>query len=53
MPLVLEVEDHGQGISLQNKNDRGIGLVAMRERAELIHGSMEYSQAGGVAHWFV
>jgi len=45
--LVVEVEDHGQGISPQNKNDRGIGLVAMRERAELIHGSIEYSQAGG------
>jgi len=44
--LVLEVEDHGKGISGQ-KDERGIGLVAMRERAELIDGSIEYLQANG------
>jgi signal transduction histidine kinase len=44
--LVLEIEDHGQGISAQ-KNERGIGLVAMRERAELISGHIEYLQANG------
>lgn len=38
--LDLEVEDHGKGIS-QNKNGRGIGLVAMRERAELVGGTLE------------
>jgi signal transduction histidine kinase len=48
--LILEVEDHGKGISPQNsqgvgKYERGIGLVAMRERAELIAGSIEYLQA--------
>ena len=44
--LVLEIEDHGQGIDLQ-KNERGIGLVAMRERAELISGRIEYLQPNG------
>lgn len=42
--LVLEIEDHGKGIPQQLKNDRGIGLVAMRERAELISGNIEYLQ---------
>jgi signal transduction histidine kinase len=44
--LVLEVEDHGRGIAAE-KHDRGIGLVAMRERAELISGQIEYLQANG------
>jgi signal transduction histidine kinase len=42
--LILEVEDHGEGIS-PNKDERGIGLVAMRERAELLAGNIEYLQA--------
>jgi signal transduction histidine kinase len=41
--LVLEIEDHGKGIAEQ-RNERGIGLVAMRERAELISGGVEYLQ---------
>jgi signal transduction histidine kinase len=45
--LVLEVEDHGKGITPQNKNEHGIGLVAMRERAELLSGNIEYLQANG------
>jgi signal transduction histidine kinase len=47
--LVLEVEDHGKGIAAQSaaKDGRGIGLVAMRERAELIDGTIEYLQANG------
>jgi len=44
--LVLEIEDHGKGMAAQ-KNDRGIGLVAMRERAELISGRIEYLSANG------
>jgi signal transduction histidine kinase len=44
--LVLEVEDRGRGIG-SPRNERGIGLVAMRERAELISGSIEYLQADG------
>ncbi len=37
--LELEVEDHGSGF-VAEKLQRGIGLVAMRERAELIGGSL-------------
>jgi signal transduction histidine kinase len=50
--LVLEVEDHGKGVTSQpaqvgGRNERGIGLVAMRERAELIDGNIEYLQVNG------
>jgi signal transduction histidine kinase len=38
--LELEVEDHGAGLGVQ-KGKPGIGLVAMRERAELLGGSLE------------
>jgi signal transduction histidine kinase len=38
--LELEVEDHGKGFVAQ-KGQRGIGLVAMRERAEIIGGALE------------
>ena len=41
--LELEVEDHGKGIAAE-KSQRGIGLVAMRERAELIGGTLEVLQ---------
>jgi signal transduction histidine kinase len=47
--LELEVEDHGKGFSAEN-SQRGIGLVAMRERAELIGGTLVISprpQGGG------
>jgi signal transduction histidine kinase len=37
--LELEVEDDGRGIKTPMK--RGIGIVAMRERAELLHGTVE------------
>jgi signal transduction histidine kinase len=40
--LELEVEDHGTGF-LADKMQRGIGLVAMRERAELIGGALAIS----------
>ena len=40
--LELEVEDHGTGF-VPEKMQRGIGLVAMRERAELIGGVLEIS----------
>ena len=40
--LELEVEDHGKGFMAQ-KSQRGIGLVAMRERAELIGGTLAIS----------
>jgi signal transduction histidine kinase len=45
--LELEVEDHGKGFVGQNTSNgdspRGIGLVGMRERAELIGGTLEIS----------
>jgi signal transduction histidine kinase len=46
--LELEVEDHGRGFSADAPKP-GIGLVAMRERAELLGGRLEVSQppAGG------
>ena len=46
--LELEVEDHGKGFSADVPRP-GIGLVAMRERAELLDGTLECRQpaAGG------
>jgi signal transduction histidine kinase len=41
--LEVEVEDHGTGFVGQ-QTKQGIGLVAMRERAELVGGSIEFSQ---------
>lgn len=38
--LTLEVEDHGRGFPSNGK--RGIGMVAMRERAELLGGTLEF-----------
>jgi len=40
--LELEVEDHGKGF-VADKTQRGIGLVAMRERAELIGATLAVS----------
>jgi len=40
--LELEVEDHGKGF-VGEKSQSGIGLVAMRERAELIGGTLMIS----------
>ncbi len=39
--LELEVEDHGTGFVAQSSKP-GIGLVAMRERAELLGGSLQF-----------
>jgi signal transduction histidine kinase len=46
---VLEVEDGGVGLNREPKR-AGIGLVSMRERAELVHGRLELlnGQSGGV-----
>ena len=41
--LEIEVEDHGSGFVNQQAKP-GIGLVAMRERAELLTGTIEFSQ---------
>ncbi|GAC1617615.1 MAG: hypothetical protein PVS2B2_09140 [Candidatus Acidiferrum sp.] len=44
--LELKVEDHGKGF-VPRKNQAGIGLVAMRERAELLGGKLEILPAAG------
>jgi signal transduction histidine kinase len=44
--LVLEVEDHGIGFGAA-KDGRGMGLVSMRERAELVKGTMEFVRQNG------
>jgi signal transduction histidine kinase len=41
--LELEVEDHGVGFQ-ERPNKRGIGLVAMRERSELMGGQIIFSR---------
>jgi two-component system, NarL family, sensor histidine kinase UhpB len=45
--LALEVEDRGRGF-FPDKTQRGIGLVAMRERAELIGGTIVVTGASPV-----
>jgi two-component system sensor histidine kinase UhpB len=46
--LELEVEDHGIGIPETNGAGlrQGTGLIAMRERARLLHGRIEYVRPG-------
>ncbi len=44
--LSLEVEDHGKGMQ-PDPARRGIGVVAMRERAELLHGNIKWLPAAG------
>jgi signal transduction histidine kinase len=41
--LELEIEDHGSGFAATRKR-QGIGLVAMRERAELLGGSIVFDR---------
>jgi signal transduction histidine kinase len=41
--VVLEIQD--EGIGFQNKDSHGLGLVSMRERAEMVNGTIEF--AGG------
>ncbi len=43
---MLEMEDNGVGF--QHKNDaQGMGLVSMRERAEIVNGRIEFLDSGG------
>jgi signal transduction histidine kinase len=42
--LLLEVEDHGKGLQPE-LDKRGIGMVAMRERAELVGGTIRWMAA--------
>jgi signal transduction histidine kinase len=39
--LLLEVEDHGRGISASSER-RGLGIVTMAERAELVDGTIHF-----------
>jgi len=39
--LELEVEDHGKGLDTVTR-PRGVGIVTMRERAELLGGTIEF-----------
>jgi len=53
--LELEVEDHGVGFAERPKK-QGIGLVAMRERSELMGGRIIFSrppEGGTLVHLFV
>jgi signal transduction histidine kinase len=43
MAVILEVEDSGIGFGASDK--RGLGLISMRERAELMNGAIEYLSA--------
>jgi signal transduction histidine kinase len=45
--LELEVEDHGKGLA-PVEGQTGIGLVAMRERAELLGGTVAVAALGTV-----
>ena len=46
--VVLEVQD--EGVGFQKKNGHGLGLVSMRERADLMNGTIEITggETGGV-----
>lgn len=41
--LEVEIEDHGRGLTTSN-GSRGIGLVGMRERAQLIGAELKFAQ---------
>jgi signal transduction histidine kinase len=43
--VILEVEDRGTGF--RHRERQGMGMVSMRERAELIHGSVEFVDVDG------
>jgi signal transduction histidine kinase len=39
--IEMDVEDHGKGLD-PSASRRGLGLVAMRERAEMLGGTIEF-----------
>ena len=43
--LELEVEDNGPGFRVATGGRAGMGLVSMRERAEILHGAIEFRNA--------
>jgi signal transduction histidine kinase len=44
--IELDVEDHGKGTTPASDR-RGLGIVAMRERAEMLGGTLEFLQPAG------
>jgi signal transduction histidine kinase len=42
--VTLEVEDHGAGLGADRARRRGLGLVAMRERAALVGGRIDFER---------
>ncbi|MBV8550559.1 MAG: sensor histidine kinase [Acidobacteriaceae bacterium] len=47
--LQITVQDYGRGLPQSKRPDkRGLGLIAMRERAELLSGTVDVSSAPGV-----
>jgi signal transduction histidine kinase len=44
--LELEIEDHGRGLPA-HETPRGLGVVAMRERAALLGGTLEFLSRNG------
>ena len=44
--IELEVEDHGVGLDAR-PDRRGLGIVTMRERAELVGGAIEFATPPG------
>ena len=44
--ISLEVEDHGRGFA-PDAGHQGIGLVGMRERAELVGGTLQVARREG------
>ncbi len=47
--LLLEISDNGKGISLWDVNSRqSLGLLGMRERASLIHGTVDITSRPGM-----
>jgi two-component system sensor histidine kinase DegS len=47
--LTVHVTDFGQGLPAAKKNERvGLGLIAMRERADLVNGRLTVSSSPGI-----
>ncbi len=45
--VVLEVQDRGIGLGVGKPDGKGMGLISMRERAELVNGRAEFLEAEG------
>jgi signal transduction histidine kinase len=45
--LTVNVKDFGRGMQARKQGKPGLGLIAMRERAELLSGSLEILSVAG------